>query len=82
MIVRDLNGNVHEAILVPDHVDPRYGKMDLVVDGKALGHFDVAGLELIEADDTERADLARAVQFQGGVTTHPPAAEGRRGLGG
>lgn len=33
---------------------------DALIDGEALGHFDVAGLELVEASDEERAAVARA----------------------
>ena len=58
--MKDPDGNVHEAILTTDHTGSSYGQPVLVVDGEALGHFDVAGLELLEATDEERADLARA----------------------
>jgi len=59
MTVKGPDGNFHEASLVPDHSANRYGQMDLIVDGKALSHFEAAGLELVQATDEERADLAR-----------------------
>ena len=60
MPVKYPDGNVHEATLVPDQTMPRRGKTDLVVDGKIISHFDAAGLDLVDASDEERADLARA----------------------
>jgi len=86
MLVKDPDGNVHKA-----HLLGKYGHVVLVVGGKSLGHFDVAGLELIEATDEERADLARAgFSFNQGnallaqVSQHPPAGlpAGRRQGGG
>ena len=60
MLVRDQDGKIHEAKLVPERTMPAPGKMDLVVAGRVFSHYDAAMLELVEATDEERVALNRA----------------------
>lgn len=58
MKVRFPGGRECKASLTTNHAASSYGIPVLVVDGKALGVEDVAGLELVEASPEDRAALA------------------------
>lgn len=56
-----LEGWQGEAIITADHPASSYGRPVLIIEGQAVGTLEavMAGYELVDATDQERADLTR-----------------------
>jgi len=59
MILQDCNGEDLKGTLTTEHPASSYGLPVLVVNGDALGTFDVIGWCLVEATDDEAEQLYR-----------------------